>query len=300
MNFHGGHAESSPWVRISEAVGNAKGKVWAAVAYIGVSGDKVLPLKKGDVLVCDCSKRAVHNGSTTLKGVRSFVEAGCKVYSVEGLHAKVVVLPGRSFVGSMNASHNSATRLHEAVLETTSADASKKAREFVKELAANAAYVDDAFLRKAKKWESRKPPVPRPEIQLPDLPKNLTDCRIVWLDRDEWTDDEEEAFTRGVETAKHQTPLSFKRDSFSWPKKKHDKFPDKSWVIQIIGDVAHPPAQVVHKTSFRHAGSIHLATPKGYNKIKSRQVEDICGTEPESFVAICPSRDGKALRSKFG
>ena len=300
MRFLGGSAETSPWVTIQKAVSEARGKVWAAVAYIGVDGHSALPLKQGDLLVCDCSKRAVRNGSTQLSGVKAFVDAGCSVYSVEGLHAKVVVLPRRAFVGSMNASDSSRDRRFEAAFDATDTQAVGEARRFIKDLASDAARVDADFLRKAQAWQSSKPPQPEPEIRQAEVPSDLSACRIVWLDLEVWTPDEEKAFAAGVETAKHETPFNFHREYFSWPKGDVGAFPAKSWVIQIVGGIAYPPAQVVHKSSFRHIGTVHLAAPKGFEKIDAKEVEAICGSEPDGRVATCPSSKGKQLRSLFG
>lgn len=300
MKFLGGNAESSPWVTVSEAVSEARGKVWAAVAYIGVDGHTALPLKQGDLLVCDCSKQAVRNGSTQLSGVKDFVDAGCSVYSVEGLHAKVVVLPKRAFVGSMNASESSRNRRIEAAFVATDAQVVAEARRFVKDLASDAARVDADFLQKAKAWQTSKPPRPEPEVRQAEVPSDLAGCQIVWLVREDWSDDEESSFDAGVETAKHETPFSFHRGHFSWPKNDLGNFPLNTWVVQVIDGVAHPPAQVVHKSSFNRSGTVHLATPKGLEKIDAEDVEAICGSEPDGFVATCSSSKGKQLRALFG
>jgi len=300
MKFLGGNAESSPWVTVSEAVSEARGKVWAAVAYIGVDGHTVLPLKQGDLLVCDCSKQAVWNGSTQLSGVKDFVDAGCSVYSVEGLHAKVVVLPRRAFVGSMNASDSSRDRRYEAAFDATDTQVVTAARRFIRDLASEAARVDADFLSKAKVWQTSKPPQPEPEIRQAEVPSDLSRCRIVWLERGSWTENEERAFEAGLETAKHETPFDFRRDHFSWPKNDLGRFPIGSWVVQMIEGVAHPPAQVVHKSSFNRSGTVHLATPTGAEKLDAAAVEAICGSEPDDSVATCRPSKGKQLRSLFG
>lgn len=109
----------------------AKGRVVAAIGYVGKEGHDHLPLGRGDLLICDASLAAVRNGATNPEGLRQFLAAGVDVRSVEGLHAKVVVLPRRAFVGSQNASAHSANHLLEAAIETTDADDVRSLRDFV-------------------------------------------------------------------------------------------------------------------------------------------------------------------------
>jgi hypothetical protein len=87
------HVDREPWPAIRAAVGTAEGRVVAAIGYIGQDAHHWLPLKSGDVLVCDASDRAVRNGATNPKHIANFLTAGVEVWSEEGLHAKVVVLP---------------------------------------------------------------------------------------------------------------------------------------------------------------------------------------------------------------
>ncbi len=114
--FAGG---SELWERITKRVNAAKCRVLAAIAYVGVDAPQLLPLEEGDILVCDAEPWRVRAGSTSADALETFFERGVRIYSHRGLHAKVVVLHQRAFVGSSNASKNSRDNLDEAILETT-------------------------------------------------------------------------------------------------------------------------------------------------------------------------------------
>ena len=56
-----------PWSEMTKAVRAAQGRVVAAIAYIGIDAASVLPLKRGDILVCDATKIAVPTGTPTTR-----------------------------------------------------------------------------------------------------------------------------------------------------------------------------------------------------------------------------------------
>lgn len=86
----------------------------AVVAYIGVDAPEVMPLRKGDFLVCDASKLSVKQGPTSAKALLEFDKSGIRVFSVQGLHAKVIASKTFAWVGSANASTNSLEGMIEA------------------------------------------------------------------------------------------------------------------------------------------------------------------------------------------
>jgi len=131
------YVKHEPWPAITSAIGVADGHVYAAIGYIGADPHHLLPLGAEGHLVCDTPQAAVKNGFTNLKALYKFLDDGVEVFSFPGLHAKVVVLARRAFVGSANTSKNSEKRLSEAVLETTDTNEIRKLREFVTDLCVN-------------------------------------------------------------------------------------------------------------------------------------------------------------------
>ena len=47
------HTDGDPWPRIIKRVRGSKGKIVAAVAYLGQDAPQILPRRKRDVPVCD-------------------------------------------------------------------------------------------------------------------------------------------------------------------------------------------------------------------------------------------------------
>ena len=129
------HSGIKTWTPITAAVGNSLRKVTAAIAFIGVNAPTLLPLKSGDILVCDASPERIKDGTTSAKALATFHKRGVEIYSYPQLHAKVIVLQKRAFVGSSNASTNSDENLSEAVLETTDPAAVGALRTYVESLA---------------------------------------------------------------------------------------------------------------------------------------------------------------------
>lgn len=190
-----------PWSVITPAVRKAKGQVTAVVAYIGKQAPDILPLKDGDELFCDMSEAAMKAGTTDPKVIKAYLDKNVDIYSVDGLHAKFIILPRKLFVGSMNASYNSKNRLWEAALETTDKDAIKEAREYLGGIVATE--VDSEFLRKRAKLYRSTPWSKTPQrkgFAFPKpRPKKLV---VVYQTRGDWNTTEIRAHRRGEGEAK--------------------------------------------------------------------------------------------------
>lgn len=85
-------------------------------------------------MVVDASVASVATGLTNPKALRILHKGGVAIYSMPLLHAKVFAFDDIAFVGSTNASQNSANTLIEASLSTKSAKAIKSVRDFVSSL----------------------------------------------------------------------------------------------------------------------------------------------------------------------
>ena len=106
---------TSPWVAITKDVARKRrGPVVAAISYVGAKASEVLPLRKGDFLICDASQRAIKQGVTSAKTLAAYLRKGVQIFSHEGLHSKVVATENFAWVGSANASGNSRDNLTEA------------------------------------------------------------------------------------------------------------------------------------------------------------------------------------------
>lgn len=107
------------WARITKAAKAQPRNAAVAVAYFGRGASRLLPLGRGSRLVVDASEPALRAGLTHPDDLAALVKRGVRVSSERNLHAKMFALGPVAFVGSANASRNSATVLKEAVVETT-------------------------------------------------------------------------------------------------------------------------------------------------------------------------------------
>jgi hypothetical protein len=118
----------------------------AAVAY--VSSDAHVRFGRGDVLVTDASDVNVAAGLTSATVLRGAFERGARVYSLAGLHAKVLCLDRISIVGSANFSRSSVSNLIEAAIVTDHPTVLSDALSLVSRLESAAVRVDMEFLER--------------------------------------------------------------------------------------------------------------------------------------------------------
>lgn len=130
-----GFPSNGPWAAIRADL-DRPGRRLAAVAigYVGTTAPHVMPLRAGDVLICDASRPAIRQGLTSASALARYRRKGVEIFSLPGLHAKVVAFPTSAWVGSANASLNSANNLVEASVRVTGEQA-RKVRRWVESLA---------------------------------------------------------------------------------------------------------------------------------------------------------------------
>jgi hypothetical protein len=95
------------------------------VAYVGADAPQVMPLRRGDSLVCDASTRSIKGRLTSANALLKYHRRGVAVYSLDDLHAKVICSRRFAWVGSTNASANSRDNLIEASVRVSGKDAQK-------------------------------------------------------------------------------------------------------------------------------------------------------------------------------
>jgi len=110
-----GYPDPGPWTHIRrDLVKRGRPPVIAVVGYVGAGAPEVMPLRRGDMLVCDASPAAIKRRLTSTKALRQYDRIGVTVFSLAGLHAKVIAAKSFAWVGSTNASENSRDNLIEA------------------------------------------------------------------------------------------------------------------------------------------------------------------------------------------
>lgn len=106
------------WPTIGVLASKAKGVRRVASAYVGAGASKMLPLRKGDVLLCALSIVNAKAGTVNPSELKKLRRRGVRLYRADDLHAKIYLLGDSAVVGSANASTQSRDRLDEAALLT--------------------------------------------------------------------------------------------------------------------------------------------------------------------------------------
>lgn len=150
--------QSNLWEKVTALATKAKRR-YVAVAYLGKGATKLLPLKRGDILVIDMSLTAVRAGETNPHEIELYMNRQVEVYSCSNLHAKVFVFDNKAIIGSSNVSENSRKNLVEAALLTTDKETVRAARGFVHSLTGEhitPAYVDTCKQEYRKEYHPQR------------------------------------------------------------------------------------------------------------------------------------------------
>jgi len=272
--------------------------VKAVVAYIGADGPVLLKLRRGDTLVCDASDIAVRAGMTSAAALRTFVNRGVVLYSIEGLHAKVVLGSRWAWVGSANASASSRDDLLEASVRVTDSATIRRLRTWVEGLVTEDAVLSrrdvDKLLELPVKRRTGLPHRRRLPTELPDDPQRLwlavTDLyaskaveRAADRERDE------------IRHAKRRRGITGRLTWFEW-EYGSCQFSEGGWIIRVAKGHPSRPAQVVRVSNPR-AGSYIVWTAEVPTVRRPRKAEllQACGLRPETlaeagFFKVPPSR----------
>ena len=258
------YTKKTPWPIITEAVQRSKGRVLAAIGYVSTGAIDQLPLKEGDILVCDASEGNIRNGSTDPRALLPFLNRKVKVFSKPGLHAKVVVTRRRAFVGSANASSNSRHNLFEAVMDTTDSNQIAELREFINEIS-----VRPISKRDIDRLSALVPKRDRQVVRAVDpaqLPQTVTSLVLVDLTNDEeWSAQEVRAHEKGKVPAQQTArtiATSYTLEEFALSRDEAARFREGDWVVQVVDQKPLSPGWVVHIGTFGKRGVIWLACPR--------------------------------------
>lgn len=136
-------ASLTVWDEIRRLARKGKPRV-AAVAY--VSSDTFVKYGKGDTLIADASDNAIKSRETSYGVLRAAYRRGAELFSLPGLHAKVMLFGRTAVVGSTNLSLSSAKDLVEAALITDNSSTVAAVRSLIFQLTRQARRMDSAFL----------------------------------------------------------------------------------------------------------------------------------------------------------
>lgn len=124
-----------------------------AIAY--VTDDRHIKFGKGDTLVVDASDEAIGAGQTDASLIARALKRKASLYSLGGLHAKVLVLDSIAVVGSANLSVGSETNF-EAAMQTDNPTVVSSAKTFVSDLSKQGTKIDQPFVDRISKIPVRR------------------------------------------------------------------------------------------------------------------------------------------------
>lgn len=246
-----------------------------AVAYFSEGASRLLPLRSGSQLVVDASEASVAGGRTCPKDLILLWQRGVRIFSVENLHSKLLVLGSRAYIGSANASSHSANTLLEAVLVTTDRKSVSAARAYVRSLCLNDLGLEElrrlsGFYRRPKIHGKRGS-----KRQKRSQRAALTELRITKLVTGAWPKGSESAQEAGEKIARSRRKhrATHQLDTFHW--RVNSPLKRGQSVMQIIdeGDgqvFVSPPGNIIHTKkwwSAKRAGMyVYVELPKQRRK----------------------------------
>lgn len=251
---------SGPWPAIRQDLERPNRRdVVAVVAYIDKDAPTVMPLRRGDVLVCDASDPAIKGRLTSVAALKVYRRRGVHLFSLAGLHAKVIASPTNAWVGSANASDNSENGLIEAAVRVTGEQA-RAVRLWAESLATEDCEVNAAELKRLAGLPLSPPrPGPRRTVPPQTLPERATRL-IIWSVDAEVTKGQQTAIARERPTARQdarRAGLPSSLDAVPFTGDTVVKSGD--WLITIRSGRVQAPGFVVRITRGGRGGRLWLS-----------------------------------------
>ena len=274
-----------PWKAITRAVRKSPGKCRVAVAYFGRNASKLLPLRRGSVLVLNFSEGTVRAGLVCPSEVLVLLRRGVEVHTVTNLHAKVFVVGRAVFVGSTNVSQSSANTLIEAVAHGTDKELVRQSSKFVESLRGD--YVTPEFARQMvkiyvpPKFSGGDHKMRKTKRLVPSHARTW----VVQLSLMGWNEHDYAAEKEGQPIARRRlkSPRRFVVEDFCWSGAAFDqKVKAGDLVVQVLEEnprrfMVSPPERVVYLKNYQnkwgHRSSIvFLEKPKALHRKTLRRV----------------------------
>jgi hypothetical protein len=261
------------WNEIKRLAGS-RGKQRAAVAY--VSDDTIVKFGEGDLLVADATDGAISSGQTSALLIEKAFERGTQVFSLEGLHSKVMLFGDTAVIGSANISKNSVNLHVEAGLVTDNPGIVSMARAFVEAAKQKAVKVDDKFIARIKKIKVVRGGWAKGKNKKKKKNKVLDPGNQYWLvgvPEGDFSEDVMEKIEKGEQEAEKKKSSSsaeiefiycFSNDGFRKSAKPGDlivmmKF-DGNWRNGRV----YRHARIIHRKGLTRATCFYLEMPRGY------------------------------------
>ena len=269
IKFHG---QKSVWPRIKVQINKTRKseQIFAAIAYVGVDATKLMPLRRGDVLVCNASDAAIKQGATSAKALQAFFSKGVKVFNEPRLHGKVVVFQKRAFVWSANASTRSRDVLHEAVVETTDSRVIGASLNFVQLLAQEISLLDLEDIKRLQRIPVKKRELdksPRIFEPLLEVPNQVSLLKLVPIKDTPYSETLEKKISKEKKSVSSEFFKGGSRadiQTIKWGSKFWDEVKPNMWIIEVnkTGRMSAPKQVIKLSKVTKTYGIVWLAKPK--------------------------------------
>jgi phosphatidylserine/phosphatidylglycerophosphate/cardiolipin synthase-like enzyme len=246
------------WPRITALAQASPNSCVAAIAFLGEAAPRLLPLKRGSLIVTNFGEDAIKRGLTSPRAILRLLANEVDVHSDENLHAKVFVVPTSAVVGSMNASRHSEQICVEAAIEVTDQQVVRRCKRFVRRLAGK--QLTPEYVRSMI-------PLYRSLADLggTDISERRAPTERTWVVRvtDPWDKYDHKAYQAGKPKAEQKLSSAerYEVDEFCFVGGgifQRDVSEQLDFVIQIESDkgelVAHPPSRVIHLERYGDPG----------------------------------------------
>jgi hypothetical protein len=102
------------WPTLVQTARAASERRYVATAYLGAGASSLLPLRRGDILLCALTPANARAGNMYPSEVRALLRKGVRVFVQDDLHAKIYLMGRAAIVCSANLSRHSRSVLDEA------------------------------------------------------------------------------------------------------------------------------------------------------------------------------------------
>ena len=229
------------WTAVRQDLEGRRSSVTAVVSFIGATGDSLMPLRRGDRLVCNADVDTVRLGLTNPTTLQRFKKRGVRIFSVRGLHAKVVVGDEFAWVGSANASDSG---FLEALIRVGPTGA-RPIREWADFLCLEPRELTATAIRNLIDIRSRPIPSVRTPLPPPHDFSHVKKLQLWWMDDVMSPEAEREAQKEVKKSSVSRKEAAFMNSLAYTEVGAHDTSIDEGdWLVPFYGGEPSPPAQV--------------------------------------------------------
>lgn len=267
---------TGPWLAIrKDLVREQRRPVIAVIGYVGATAQEVMPLRRGDVLVCDASEIAIRQGLTSAQALGRYLKSGVAVASCPGLHAKVISSPTSAWIGSANASTNSRDTLIEASLRVTG-DHARQLHTWAKSMATSDRELTKADIEALKTIPVRRSgPGPAKETTSLAIPDDVS-CWHVFETGEHLSDQEKEDIRKDRGSAKRAIAELQLPSTLSFVYWFHGSRAKKGeWIVHVDGSRVSAAGQIVRVKRTQRGEIVWFSPVKLERRPRLKELETV-------------------------